>query len=272
MNPFSELVRFNINHNNAVKRFCIPIYNYFNINHFWYHNITNDGHYTCLGSHAAWTEYYFSDNLYLPNPYLRSPDNFSTGINFIRSVEDNVYLESIDVGIEKFNLNQSLLFLEKTESGVKGYGFASCGPSNSFEALCINELPLLKLFIKRFKENFDPIIKKMQDHSVDLPSLIGPSFYKNNLKTQITLTDNDKNNFIKELQLPDITSLSKRERLILEYVYSGYSASQIAKHLFLSPRTIEHYIENIRNKLNCHSKFELIQIAQEFANLGYFIP
>lgn len=239
--------KFNLKNNNHFKRFCQPIYDYFNVSHFWYHSISNDGHYTCLGSHQAWTEYYFSEKLYLCNPYLRAADNYSTGINFIRKIEDEGYQESVDIGIKQFNLNQSLLFLEKSENGVIGYGFACQSTMKKFEELCVNELPLLKLFINRFNEEFGPLIKKMEEQPVNMSSLIGPSFYKKTAHT--SLMHIDKGPFLKAMKFPNVSSLSKRELSLLKYIGKGYSAVQIADRLFLSKRTIEHYIENIKNKL-----------------------
>lgn len=270
MDHFSELIKFNLQNNNHLKKFCEPIYHHFNVKHFWYYSITPDGHYTCLGSHMGWTEYYFSEKLYIHNPFFRSPDNFSTGIHFIRKEENQSYHQSIDAGNKQFNLNLSLLLLEKNKNGVQGYGFASSSHVKYFEELCMNELPLLKLFIERFKENFGSQIRKIEEEPVNISTLIGPSFYKNQTTSSSLIIN--KNDFLKDLKFPNVNLLSKREISVLEYVCKGYSASQIASHLFLSKRTIEHYIDNIKNKLNCYSKLELMQFAQELSHLGYFLP
>lgn len=271
MSPFSEMIsKFNFQNNNKIKKFCSPLYNHFKVNHFWYHSISDQGFFTCLGSNAAWMEYYFSENLYLPNPYIRSPKNYSTGINFIRKIEDQTYQKSVDIGVRKFNLDQNLLFLKRTKNGVKGFGFASYGSRNEFETLCMNELPLLKLFIKRFEEEFEPLIKKMERNPVEIAKLIGPAFHQKN--SSIQLPQISKSSFLDELQFKEITLLTQREKSVLYYVSKGYSAAETAAYLCLSKRTVEHYLENIKNKLNCFSKAELIQSIQEFIHLGYFVP
>jgi DNA-binding CsgD family transcriptional regulator len=65
--------------------------------------------------------------------------------------------------------------------------------------------------------------------------------------------------------------LSKQESLCLFYLIRGRSFSQIGAAMNLSKRTVEHYIENVKNKMDCHSKSELIEkaIDQDFLN---FIP
>ncbi len=53
--------------------------------------------------------------------------------------------------------------------------------------------------------------------------------------------------------------LSPREAVVLFYVLRGQSSINIASRLCRSSRTIESHIENIKTKMGCHSKFELIE-------------
>lgn len=53
--------------------------------------------------------------------------------------------------------------------------------------------------------------------------------------------------------------LSQRENQVLMYLARGHTAKAIASILQLSPRTIEHHIENIKIKSNCSSKTQLIR-------------
>ena len=271
MNPFSQMIRkYNSGLNRRVNKFCDPLFDGFGVNHFWYYKVTHEGYYSCLGSHLAWTEYYFSEKLYLPNPYLRHPSNYETGISLIRQVKDDPYQQSLDVGVKNFRINQSLLLLEKTEEGVEGFGFASHLPTKTFESVCMNEIMLIKLFVKKFREEFHPHLCNMSEDLVDIGSLIGHSFYE---KTPLQQTPSlDRRLFLKHFNLADILELSKREKEVLYLISKGLLAIQIADQLKLSKRTVEHYIENIKNKLNCTSKSELIQKANEFLSTGYSLP
>lgn len=53
-------------------------------------------------------------------------------------------------------------------------------------------------------------------------------------------------------------NLSRQENLCLKYLMQGKSAKAIANILSLSKRTVEHYIENIKNKMGVSSKYELM--------------
>jgi len=56
---------------------------------------------------------------------------------------------------------------------------------------------------------------------------------------------------------------SKREAECMSYLLRGKSTRGIAKILGLSPRTVEYYIRIMKKKLNCRTKFELIDLVAE---------
>lgn len=55
--------------------------------------------------------------------------------------------------------------------------------------------------------------------------------------------------------------LSVREGECIYYMLLGYTAKQMANHLNLSIRTVQHYIENIKIKADCYYKSQLIEAA-----------
>jgi DNA-binding CsgD family transcriptional regulator/predicted ester cyclase len=56
--------------------------------------------------------------------------------------------------------------------------------------------------------------------------------------------------------------LSERERDCLKLLIQGKTAKDTAAILFVSPRTVEYYFENIKDKLNSLTKKELFSIAR----------
>lgn len=53
-------------------------------------------------------------------------------------------------------------------------------------------------------------------------------------------------------------NISQREHDCLSLLVLGYSAREIAQHLGLSRRTVEHYIESLKSKLGCLKKSEIV--------------
>lgn len=67
------------------------------------------------------------------------------------------------------------------------------------------------------------------------------------------------------LHLTNLLSLNKdltlRQLDCLYYLVRGMTMKQIAQAMNLAPKTIEHYLESIKKKLNCQSRTELISHA-----------
>ncbi len=59
--------------------------------------------------------------------------------------------------------------------------------------------------------------------------------------------------------------LTPREQQVMRFLAEGFSTKEIAKKLFISPKTVENHRANIMNKLDIHSTLELIRYA---ARLG----
>jgi len=60
-------------------------------------------------------------------------------------------------------------------------------------------------------------------------------------------------------------TLTPREQEVMRLLAEGLSAKQVAKKLFISPKTVENHRSNIMSKLDLHSTVELIRYA---AKLG----
>jgi DNA-binding CsgD family transcriptional regulator len=57
---------------------------------------------------------------------------------------------------------------------------------------------------------------------------------------------------------PNSAGLSRREIDCLYYLTKGMTIKEIARNISLSPRTVEHYLESAKLKLNCRTRAELI--------------
>jgi DNA-binding NarL/FixJ family response regulator len=57
------------------------------------------------------------------------------------------------------------------------------------------------------------------------------------------------------------SALTEREREILKLVAEGYTNNQIAERLIISPKTVDTHRTHIMDKLNLHSRAELVKYA-----------
>lgn len=58
--------------------------------------------------------------------------------------------------------------------------------------------------------------------------------------------------------------LTRREKQVLKLVGTGKTVREIAFYLSLSKRTVEHHVENLKEKLNARYKTDLVAIAQAY--------
>ena len=63
-------------------------------------------------------------------------------------------------------------------------------------------------------------------------------------------------------------TLTKREVDVLRLIARGYTNNQIAELLSISPRTVEGHRANLMQKLDLHSRVELVEYAEEHGLLN----
>lgn len=66
------------------------------------------------------------------------------------------------------------------------------------------------------------------------------------------------------LATSELNNLTKRQKECAYWLGRGYTQKQIARTLKISPRTVEHYLEAIKDKLNCNNRPELIEKISAF--------
>jgi DNA-binding CsgD family transcriptional regulator len=269
MKNFQEMIECStISHSDAIQRFCQPLDDHFGINYFWYYKISNDGSFNCFGNHIEWMEHCYANKLYLANPYLRHPSFYSPGINLLRKANNPTFQDSIDLGKKLFNVDLSLVTIEKCSDGIEGFGFATCLEQDQAVSMYLAEMPKLMLFSHCFKKEFNRLIEATNRDPANLRTAMGKLF-----DTSPTTSPKPKeiDLFLKKLGVHSKIPLTSREKGICSFLLDGYSAAQIASELSLSKRTIEHAIENIKDKLHLTKKMELISKLNELSKLGNWL-
>ncbi|MFI5343264.1 MAG: helix-turn-helix transcriptional regulator [Chlamydiales bacterium] len=249
-----------------LKKFCEPLVICFDVNHFYHTRLSHSGRLVNLGLAVNWEEFFISSAFALQWPTLRNPQLFKSDIVLLKIFDDETTTSQLQVARNQFNINYSFELIYKTNEGQETFGFGLKSPNPIHQIAFIKEIPLLRLFIKRYKEEFKSHINTFRDYEVDFGSLIGPAFNQ-------TLIDNEnekRNQFLQKMGIGTLAHLSHREKDVIKYLTKGYTASQISKELFISTRTVEHHLEHLKDKLDCFSKSELIQKALELELIGCF--
>ena len=264
MSSYLDLVQLiTVRFHDKILKSCAPLFDCLNLNHFWYYKIRNDGRFAFFDSNIAWCEYYGGEKLYLTHPYLRHPKFHREGVYLLKHEfpQDSKLSPAI-------NFKNDFQIINKIPDGVEAYGFSSDSSNEDQYLLFINELNLLRLFMEKFRKENSSIFSYLENNLIDLVDLIGPSFYQNDMLA--ILEPSTREAYLKKMNFEDICNLSSIELSVMSLLLEGYSAAQIASHLFRSSRTVEHHIERMKEKLGCCSKGELIQKARQMERFNCF--
>lgn len=267
MNNFQDMQRSMVNlYHDKLKKICEPLQRNFNVNHFYHYQLKYTGEFIDLGLHADWEELFFSKEFQpsaLQWPTFRNPRKIKSGLISLNLLEHQVFISTARV---QFGINHCLEWVNKNEEGIEAFGFGLETSDRAHQMNFTQELPLLKLFIKYYQNEFKSYFNSFRDYEVNISNLIGPKFYEDSPNEDVK-----RKEFLREIGIETSSiHLSKREKDVAKYLTKGYTASQVAKELFISARTVENHLERIKDKLHCHSKSELTRKVLELESIGYF--
>lgn len=246
----------------------------FGINAFAYYQIHSNGQVAYIGNLPEISEYYFANELYKTSPFLKHPDLVQPGYYLSNAMQGDGYQNAQDLIMNKSGLNNLLLIVEKEKDVLHAYGMGSTKKNLNLTNLYLNNLQTLAGYCHHFRESTRDILKKTNDFTVNIVKLIGHDFYSGSSKRDISIGDEVKIQLLDHLKLfgpgdARIVPLSQREIECLELILQGKSSTIIGRKLNLSPRTIEHYTESIKNKLGCSSKTEIFELVELLRTYGY---
>jgi len=235
-----------------VLEICKPLFELFQINYFDHARFYPNGNMLLLFSNRDYV------NFFINHPIYKSPTNYITpGMHLWNSYIDLAFLGQVK---EEFRHDHGLtIAIEKSEY-IEIYNFATIANNNKIYDLYLNNQDMLYKFISFFQEKAKKIIAKAERQLIIAPIGNMAPEGKHSLSDAyaafiklIADTNISQNSFNKSLSL-----LSKRESECLSHLAKGYTAKEIARELSISFRTVEGYIDSIRNKFNCRNRLELI--------------
>ena len=256
MAKFQKLICDSILHSiikpqDTIKKLCKPLKNYLRIANFGYVRIYQDGRFGHLSNCPEIVEFFFEDKLYKTHPYWRNPSLFESGVALVPlAVDDCLRKKSKDF----FLTDQICVILKKFEEYMDFFIF---GPENLAERDCrvlFNRLHLLDKFAHYFRRE----TRALMNQSVE----VGINF-KSELEEQFDIADPNfplfRSDLKKQAFLKTILPLTPREQACLNLFKIGHSAQATGAKLKISQRTVETHFENIKEKLGCRSKWDLLE-------------
>ena len=258
-----------------LKRICEPLSQGFGLDTFWHYSLTDKGELSYICNNPLISEYFYSQELYNGHPYFKDPKLLKSGFFFADKTISPDYAHT-QGKMRNVSMDQIFMVMNASEGRAEGYGFATTQPLPDLTNTFINHLYLLKKFIGYFHQEAEEILKQAKKSSVDIASECAERFYKpSHYFDNLTSPANPEAFFqkIDPMRFAMLRSLSSREKECLRWFLKGMSAVQIGKKIHLSNRTVEFYIENVKNKLGCNTKQELFEVllnCSDFLTLTFF--
>lgn len=251
-----------------MKQICEPLQRFFGINYFTYHSITPEGLWRPFVSRTDWADYFTENQLYKLDPFLLHPRCYQSGTVFWTPYyQQQTHLEGfLKDARDKFNMAHGFCIIERTAEGCEFFGFSAPPELEQIYCTYMQDLPLLKEFCKYFKKEAASVLKLLHHDPIPLLPMKGETFEIS--QSPFEQSHVPKQLFLEYIRAKPPVKLSKREKECLNLYLDDQRMKDVADKLQLSVRTVEFYLGNIKNKLNCWNKTELIKKGQELRSLG----
>lgn len=240
-----------ITSSNEVSQFLTPLKE-LGINYFHYGKMFKNGFLALLVSNAQWHKHVF--RMEKPGPW---PTTDQYQLESGCYLWENMYDPSlIQDARNYFNFGTGIVLINQYDDfyDTFSFGMSKTSSHNPFEFF-LNHLEMLKQFTAFFKDSASKLILQAENNKLILPDSMKKN---NNFKIKNQETDQIKRKISKCIQLSEKGLLTPREFECLKYLARGKTMKEIALYSNISPRTVEARINNIKKKLSCNLKTELI--------------
>lgn len=257
-------------HYKGIRKYCEPLFSTLNLTAFSYALISQEGKNFALCSNPEHYERYYLDGLFKKDPCCNRAQSMLQTVNLWAGILNREDPEQYAVYEQqvKDNMFNGICIKIETEDGYETYDFATDVKNPAVLNKFINNLPLFNKFITDFKSTYSAIIKKNQDNFISLPEFVGADFFlpvetssliacENNSQKQITCTTSARAKHVVKIDKQHVM-LTQREYDCLVCLLAGKTAKQTADELCLSYRTVENYLETIKQKTFSRNKIELL--------------
>ncbi|MBA3238404.1 MAG: helix-turn-helix transcriptional regulator [Parachlamydiaceae bacterium] len=242
---------------------------------FFHYTISPKGLFTIIGTHPTWMEEYYNEKYYLHNPFLCHPSTLHEGVHFPNTARDEQYLEMLQLRRKRIDADHAMILVNKVHGEIDAFCFFTNTDNPQIYNFYMNEMSLLRSFIDFFKSEMKEDLTHLKMSPANMALAKKELFFPKEPKKIITTSL--RHAFLKSIgkDLNWLTSikLTNREKEVLKHLRIGKTAQEIANLLFISRRTVEKFLENIKLKLHCERRSEifdrLIELEQlEILNLS----
>lgn len=222
------------------------------ITYFGYCRYYNNGGRLYLCNNAKMIESYYANKLYRIGNTESQPCNYYSQVALWSTLPNQeVFEDSKQMGVD-----HGIFIIEPQKDSCEFFAFATTRENRQIINTYLTQMDFLKKFGAYFKVKAKSLIMDGEKNKIYLPYHNKKILNEINTNLSYLLEDECNNS--------NLTRLSKRQHDCAQLLLQGKTTKEIARHFSLSPRTIESYIDNLKLKLHCQNKTELILKLSEY--------
>lgn len=244
---------------------CKPL-ELFGIHHFTYLKKFNDGSKISLSNKPKWISDYYNLNLQQSSLFESKPDVYQSSFN--------VFLGDYDLEVHRhgklyYNTMHSISISEPQSDSCEFYLFATNPDNEQIIHYLNNHREILYHFITFLKDRGTLLFKSAEKNKIILPEkqinppeILNINYQKLEEHKKLFFRTTPIRHFTLKQEEHQNTKLSQREVDCIYHLLHQKTALETADLMNISRRTVESYFENIKIKLNCKNKTEIMEKLQ----------
>ncbi|EKD72208.1 MAG: transcription regulator [uncultured bacterium] len=234
-----------------MKDICHPLQEKYGISFCNFARLYDDGSAYYMSTNQALIAHLFKNEYKM---FVPVPKNLLKQKIYYLIPETGKYQAAMHDARHYFNVAHAFDIFECGDGYVDAYCFGSTPDNEKINNFYINNIDVLENFYKDFRDKSDK--QNLIHNKIQLSESMQLNF---NSKLVSKLNNQDP-------MLQIMKHITKREKEVLSQLCRGRSAREIADHLGLSRRTVEHYLETIKQKMQVKSKSILIDLVIDYFN------
>lgn len=159
-----------------------------------------------------------------------------------------------------FKMDHGMVLVRHQKDYIETCCFSGLSTKRPLYQLFMNEQALFKIFMEHFTNQLDARLLEILSQGILLADLKDESYL---LDEDTLYFSGDRSFLLEACGWKNLLTLSKREKQCLVLLKEGHTYHTIGLSLGLSERTIEHYMESVKNKLNLETRTELFLAAEK---------
>jgi DNA-binding CsgD family transcriptional regulator len=264
-------------HVDEVKKICRPLQDHFGLSSFVYRKNYLDGTEINISNQPEWVEHFYTQkDLIKESIFDKHPDHYQSGFVLWSQLEGH---QEILARAKAFHIDHGITIVRKVSDGIELCYFGTRDNNPSVVNNYLNNLDLLERFVLYFKSQAADIIKKAERNKLVIVQNKYEIVDVLEKDIQAIRPDMTRDEFIKATELKKYyldgefqgIVLSTREMEVIRCLLKGMTSEETGKTIFLSARTVEDYLSEIRAKFDVKSKSQLIKKLLE-ADFTSYIP